>query len=88
MQAIHSCQLFLNNVDKWNQAQKNGFKIVSEKFKAESHLPLFDQRLKEIDTNLDSHRSKDFTSKLMQQETLMGMKYFSMWISEKDKNQS
>lgn len=77
-----------NNVDKWNQAQKNGFKIVSERFKAESHLPLFDQRLKEIDTDLDSHRSKDFTSKLMQQETVMGMKYFSMWISEKDKNQS
>ena len=77
-----------NNVDLWNQAQKNGFKIVSEKFQAKRHLPLFNQRLKELDTNLDSHRSTDFTSKLIRQETVMGMKYFSMWISEKEKNQS
>ena len=57
-------------------------------FNAESHLPLFDQRLKELETNLKSHRSKDFISKLIQQETIMSMKYFSMWINEKAKNQS
>lgn len=74
-----------SNKEKWNQAQINGFKIVKDRFLAKNHLPQFNKKLENVGSNLSAHRSKDFTSKLLQQEFVMGMKYFSMWISEKDK---
>lgn len=75
-----------NNINKWKEAQSIGFDIIQKRFKAENHFPSFGSMLENIYNNLKEHRSKDFTSKLMQHETMMGMRYFSLWISEKDKN--
>ena len=62
-----------------------GFEIVKQRFITKNHLPQFKERLVEVASTITAHRSSDFTSKLFQQEFVMGMKYFSMWISEKDK---
>ena len=72
--------------EKWKQAQVDGFEIVQQLFISKNQLPQFKEKLEDITSNLTAHRSVDFTSKLFQQEFVMGMKYFSMWISEKEKN--
>ena len=71
--------------ENWKQAQLDGFEIVQQLFIDKNHLPQFNNKLEDIASNISQHRSADFTSKLFQQEFVMGMKYFSMWISEKDK---
>ncbi|MFT5780181.1 MAG: glycosyltransferase involved in cell wall biosynthesis, partial [Crocinitomicaceae bacterium] len=59
------------NQEKWMRAQEDGFTIIENRYKPELHLPNFEKMLEEVFNNLEEHRSKDFTSHLMQQEFMM-----------------
>jgi glycosyltransferase involved in cell wall biosynthesis len=74
-----------SNIDQWSQAQKNGFVILENRFKLEQHLPKLNELFDTVFSNIKEHRAKDFTSKLMQQQTMMSSRYLSYWIMEKEK---
>lgn len=74
-----------NDTLKWSEAQRNGFKIISEAFNSKTHLPELTTILQSTFDNLDRHRTKDYTSTLMQQQTMMSSRYLSYWIMEKEK---
>ncbi|MBL4862800.1 MAG: glycosyltransferase family 4 protein [Crocinitomicaceae bacterium] len=74
-----------SDANKWKQAQDDGFEIIENRYLAKSHLPQFGAKLKEVYENLNAHRAINFTSKLMQHQTLMSARYLSKWIMEKEK---
>ncbi|NRA12552.1 MAG: glycosyltransferase, partial [Crocinitomicaceae bacterium] len=74
-----------NDNEKWSEAQKIGFNIISESFNSDNHLPKLNEVLETTIDNLSAHRTKDYTSALMQQQTMMSSRYLSYWIMEKSK---
>jgi glycosyltransferase involved in cell wall biosynthesis len=73
------------NKTQWQDAQKSGFTIIEKKYQPEIHLSKFDEKLSEVFNSLEEHRSKDFTSCLMQQEFMMSARFLSKWIMEKER---
>lgn len=74
-----------SNEQKWSKAQVNGFKIISEGFNSKNHLPKLNALIQDTFNSLSVHRTKDYTSTLMQQQTMMSTRYLSYWIMEKEK---
>ena len=77
-------KLYTNPV-QWNKVQLDGFEIAKNLFSPELHFPKFNELLDNLFSNLELHREKDYTSKLMQQQTMMSARYLSYWIMEKEK---
>ncbi len=73
------------NEQKWSKAQQNGFKIISESFNSKNHLPKLNTLFLDTFDDLNAHRAKDYTSTLMQQQSMMSARYLSYWIMEKEK---
>ena len=71
--------------EKWLKAQSIGYEIVSTKFNASTYSPSFELNLSDLAQNIKEHRKKDFTSFLIQQQSLLSTKYLSKWIEEKNK---
>jgi len=73
------------NKNSWEQSQKNGIEIINQiydKYKLE--LP-FINRIKQLQENIEQHRTKNFLGSLLQHQTLQATKYMSKWIEEKNK---
>ncbi|WP_304343930.1 glycosyltransferase [Chryseobacterium koreense] len=79
-----SVQLY-SDENLWTAKQKNGFAIVENRFQKKAFLPQFSLRLKEIESNLESHRNKNFLGQILQHHTLQSAKYLGKWIEEKNK---
>jgi glycosyltransferase involved in cell wall biosynthesis len=73
------------NETAWITAQQYGFEILENRYYPELHLPAFKRKMIEVYQELEEHRSKDFTSHLMQQEFMMSARYLSKWIMEKER---
>lgn len=69
----------------WEHAQKVGFEMISTKYDADNYLPDFRTELIELAKNIEQHRRLDFTSILLQHQSLLSTKYLSKWIEEKNK---
>ncbi|KMQ70554.1 glycosyltransferase family 4 protein [Chryseobacterium koreense] len=79
-----SVQLY-SDENLWTAKQKNGFAIVENRFQKKAFLSQFSLRLKEIESNLKSHRNKNFLGQILQHHTLQSAKYLGKWIEEKNK---
>jgi glycosyltransferase involved in cell wall biosynthesis len=80
-------QLYTNK-EPWEEAQNVGFEILKNRYQSSLYIDEFKEHLENVSTTLTSHRASDFTSQLMQQQTVMSSHYMSLWIMEKDKNSS
>lgn len=69
---------------KWEKAQQIGFELASTKFNKNNYLPNFKSELIELASNIESHRKLDFTSILVQQQSLLSTKYLAKWIEAKN----
>ena len=69
----------------WKQAQKTGFEIITSKFSKKICYSSFATDLEELSIEIETHRKGDFTSLLVQQQSLLSTKYMSKWIEEKNK---
>lgn len=76
--------LYLNE-DKWNSAKEKAGVLLEERFDEQSHHAALIQRVKTVQTELDSHRRKNFLGSLLLHHTVSGTKYMSKWIEEKNK---
>lgn len=75
-----------SNKNMWIEAQQNGIRIINQLYdKGELSEP-FINRLKELQENLETHRTLNFFGSLIHHQTLQATKYMSKWIEEKNKN--
>ncbi len=80
--------LLYTQEEKWQQAQKNGFKIAKTRFLKQHFIPKFYRKIKEIQENLSQHRKTNFIGQVLQHNTLQSTKYLSKWIEEKNRNKT
>jgi glycosyltransferase involved in cell wall biosynthesis len=71
--------------EKWSEAQKNGTKILANRFMWPNVVLPFQKKLNELCDSLASHRRKHFIGQVFQQQTMQATRYMSKWIEEKNK---
>ncbi|MDP5105297.1 MAG: glycosyltransferase family 4 protein [Polaribacter sp.] len=76
-------QLF-SDKNTWETSQKNGIEIINTIYDKEELGPTFINQIKEIQLNLEQHRTQNFLGSLLQHQTLQATKYMSKWIESKN----
>ena len=77
---------FYQDRQKWEKAQKLGYKIIKQKFDKKKYADDFLNRLTSLHENLRTHRQKNFTGSMLMHQYQQGNKYMSKWIEEKNKH--
>ena len=81
--ALMSAQLYKNK-SMWENAQETGADIINFSYDKEKIGPSFINKIKEIQENLEAHRTQNFLGSLLQHQTLQATKYMSKWIEVKN----
>lgn len=76
-------QLF-SDKNTWETSQKKGIEIINTIYDKEKLSPPFINQIKEIQLNLEQHRTQNFLGSLLQHQTLQATKYMSKWIESKN----
>lgn len=76
------------NESLWNKKQKNGFKIINERFNKLIFQEEFLNKIKWLKNNLYSHRKNNFIGKMLMHHSIQSTKYMSLWIEEKNRKNS
>jgi glycosyltransferase involved in cell wall biosynthesis len=82
---ISKAVLLYTNQEIWEQAVQNGYEIIQQKFMFSIYKSKFLDVLKELQTNLESHRKANFIGQMLQFHTLRSTEFMSRWIEEKNK---
>lgn len=69
----------------WKMAQSNGIKIINSTYDKQIIGEPFIEKIKELQGNLEQHRTQNFLGSLLQHQTLQATKFMSKWIEEKNK---
>jgi len=71
--------------EKWNEAQRNGFQIVNQRFQKSIFQQSFLSKISETKENLEANRSSNFIGQMLQHHSMKSTQYMSKWIEEKNK---
>ena len=82
--ALVSAELYSNKT-KWKSNQVTGVEIINYVYDKERLGLPFINKIKEIQQNLEAHRTQNFLGNLLQHQTLQATKYMSKWIESKNK---
>ncbi|NGP88107.1 glycosyltransferase [Fodinibius halophilus] len=77
-------QLYQNET-VWHKKQKQGIRIINERFAKPEYGDHFIRRITELVEELDTHRVQNFTGRMLQHHTMASTKYMSRWIEEKNR---
>ncbi len=69
----------------WKKSQQKGIAIINTIYDKEKLAFSFINKIKEIQENLETHRTQNFLGSLLQHQTLQATKFMSKWIEEKNK---
>lgn len=69
----------------WENAQKNGYEIIKERFHKELFFSDLTSKIDGIIHDLEEHRLLNFIGCMLQHHTLQSTHYMSKWIEEKNK---
>ena len=69
----------------WKKSQQKGIAIINSIYDKEKLAFSFVNKIKEIQENLETHRTQNFLGSLLQHQTLQSTKFMSKWIEEKNK---
>ena len=69
----------------WKKSQQKGIAIINSIYDKEKLAFSFVNKIKEIQENLETHRTQNFLGSLLQHQTLQATKFMSKWIEEKNK---
>jgi glycosyltransferase involved in cell wall biosynthesis len=72
-----------SNKDSWLSAQKNGIRIINERYSELQFANNFISVVENLDLN--AHRQNNFFGQILNHHTLQSTKYMSLWIEEKNK---
>ncbi|MGO1584385.1 glycosyltransferase family 4 protein [Mesonia sp.] len=78
--------MLYNREKRWLKAQKNGFKIIQNRFQKESFSTNFFDTTNRLQHQLSKHRQRNFMGAMLMHHTLQSTKYMSLWIEEKNKH--
>ena len=70
----------------WDEAQKNGFNCIKERFQKDLFSEAFKKHIRALSENIGMHRQKNFMGQILQHHSLQSSKYLSKWIEAKNKN--
>ena len=73
------------NESVWEIARKNGVSIINEIYPKEKLGTEFIQRLTALQSNLESHRHKNFIGSMLMHHTMRSTEFMSRWIEAKNK---
>ncbi len=74
-----------SNKKLWERSQQNGIEIINQFYDKEKLEQPFINQIKNLQENLNAHRTQNFFGSLLQHQTLQATKYMSKWIEEKNK---
>ena len=83
--ANSACELY-SNMDLWEDCQRRGRRILSERFLEESFRQKLLFRLEELRSRLIAHRAKNIVGALLWHHSAQSTKYLSKWIEAKNQN--
>lgn len=69
----------------WKKSQQKGIAIINSIYDKEKLAFSFINKIKEIQENLEIHRTQNFLGSLLQHQTLQATKFMSKWIEEKNR---
>ncbi|WP_138430051.1 glycosyltransferase [Fodinibius saliphilus] len=72
------------NETAWYKKQKEGIRIINERFAKPEYGDRFIRRITELVEELDTHRLQNFTGRMLEHHTMASTKYMSRWIEEKN----
>ncbi|WP_340102457.1 glycosyltransferase [Rhodohalobacter sp. 8-1] len=70
---------------RWTHAQKQGIRIINERFLKEVYQNQLSERLKILLSELEFHRTNNFTGSMLMHHTMASTRFMSRWIEEKNK---
>lgn len=70
---------------RWDQAQKQGARIINERFSKDKYEAKFSDCLKILQDELEYHRGNNFTGAMLMHHTMASTRFMSKWIEEKNK---
>lgn len=70
---------------KWNLAIENSTILLGKRFDEKAHQDALNQKIERIQTDIKSHRQKNFLGSVLLHHTMASTKYMSKWIEEKNK---
>lgn len=73
------------NQKEWEKAQKDGFALIWTRFRKILFEQRLDNRIKDLEKNLKTHRQKNFVGQILQHHRQQSTKYLSRWIEEKNR---
>ena len=79
----NAVQLYSDEIT-WKNAQKNGFKIINQRFQIELFTQDFKSHIFDLLKNIKKQRQQNFIGQILQHHTLQGTKYLSKWIETKN----
>ncbi|MCG2431751.1 glycosyltransferase [Aequorivita xiaoshiensis] len=68
----------------WQNAQKNGFKIIEKRFLGELFSEKLNAKITTLVKTITKHRQENFLGQVIQHHTLQSTKYLSKWIETKN----
>lgn len=81
--ATHAVELYTSK-RKWTQAQENGFKILDSRFSIAEFYSKFQNRLRDLQKNLNQHRKENFTGAMLLHHRVKSTYYLSRYIEVKN----
>lgn len=70
---------------RWKIGQKNGFKIINQRFQRRVFAANFFKRIKKLEKDLNLHRRQNFIGQILMHHSTQSTKYMSLWIESKNK---
>jgi len=73
------------NKEVWVQSQLNGIAIINQGYNKQEFSDVLINTIIKVGKNIDNHRLKNITGRILEHHTLQSSKYLSKWIEEKNK---
>ena len=81
--AAHAVELYTSK-PTWKQDQKNGFKILDSRFSSAEFYTIFQNRIANLQENLNQHRAENFTGAMLLHHRVKSTYYLSRYIEVKN----
>lgn len=69
----------------WEKSQQNGIAIINRYFDKKGHSDKFNERIKLLQDNLETHRCNNFIGAMLWHQSMASTKYLSHWIELKNR---
>lgn len=81
---IEACVKLYKNKNLWEEAQKNGTKILHEYYDAQILGDELIEKIISLEKNLNGHRLNNFLGAMLKHHSMQSTKYMSQWIEVKN----